>query len=165
MSYDAWRRFAQIKAVELDERERLRQDREFARITERARAATADPTAVTKAAQSYGQATVTREWVQREILAASDTLADAIGAESGAITREERRLMREYVAGELARERRKWRQEMSVEVSTVIGKMLGVEREKWRRDIYDAVEWANKAGPVKGEVVPMVRRVTRDDAA
>ena len=162
MSYDAWRRLAQIKAVEFDERERLREDREFARITERARAATTDPTAVTKAAQSYAQVEISREWVQDQI----DMIADVIGDETGKITREERQLMREYVADELARERRKWRSETSVELSTVISKLLSAEREKWRRDIYAAVEQANKTiVPNKGEVLPMVRRVTKDDAA
>ena len=160
MSYDAWRRLAQIKAVEFDERERLREDREFARITERARAATTDPTAVTKAAQSYAQVEISREWVQDQI----DMIADVIGDETGKITREERQLMREYVADELARERRKWRQEISVELGTVIGKILSAEREKWRRDIYDAVEQANEVSN-KGEVLPMIRRVTRNDAA
>jgi hypothetical protein len=161
MSYDAWRRFAQIAAVEMDEKQRLRENREFDRITERARRATTDPAAVSKAAQSYAPSTVTREW----FIQCLEEFAEILGEESGKITREERRLIERYVAYELARERRKWRQEMSVEVSTELGKMLGVEREKWRQDIYDAVAWANKGDSVKGEVLPMIRRVTRDDAA
>jgi hypothetical protein len=117
----------------------------------------------------------TRQWVQGEIRAAlderTDLIAEAIGEGTGNVEKDLRReiatlrqFARDYVLAMVQRERRMWRQEMSVEISTMLGEMLGIEREKWRRDIYDAVEWANKGewaskgNSLKGEVLPMIRR-------
>jgi hypothetical protein len=162
MSYDAWQRLTDKMTPEMDAKQRryLEKNREFA--AERARRAAADPVHQTRAVTSVTNDAALHEWLMQHL----ENFAEWLGEHSGTITREERRFMHQYIAHELARERKKWRQEMSVEVSTALGEMLGIEREKWKRDIYDAVEWANKGSLKEAEVLPMVpRRVTRDDAA
>jgi hypothetical protein len=108
----------------------------------------------------------TRQWVQGEIEAACNTLSDIFGDHTAEIRREERQHMQHMMCGYMqtffARERQMWRQQMNAEISKMLGEALGHERSKWKRDIYDAVEWANKGEwaskgrSLKGEVVPMV---------
>jgi hypothetical protein len=156
MSYEAWQKLAQTKMAEFDLRDRLRERREQERrAVDRPRQETVSytPAAVTSARNSAEW----NEWLDRRF----ENFADMLGEEVGRITRQERQLMREHVSRVWGIEREKFASDLSL----VIRNLLADERGKWRQDIYDIVEEANKVSTNKGEVLPMVRRVTRDDAA
>ena len=78
-------------------------------------------------------------WFAKSFGQHAEEFAGVLGDETGKMTREERRLMREYVDGEL----HKLREE--------IGGLRA--------------ELTTLQAIMKGEVAPLVRRVTRDDAA